>query len=295
MKSPLLRTSVAAAAAAVLALSACGSSESSDSPAAETANEDLGKDVKAVVDAPKTMTDGALTVCASFGNPPNAYYTSDHVETGAETDIARVLGPLMGLETQFHETKFASLIPTLQATQCDVIMASLYIKPEREEIVDFVPYMQSGQAVVVSKDNPKKITGYDDSLCGAKIGFQVSTTAEEYVKKQIKKCSEGGGEEIATVKVEDGTMGMQQVQTGQVDTFIDTNSASVYTAGKTNGELQVVGKPFGLIEIGAAVQKDNAQLQDALSKALDELMASGQYEEILSQYDSADMALEAKK
>lgn len=291
--SPLRLTSAAIAATAALALVACGSSENTaEAPAADTANVDIGTDVEAVVDTPKTMKDGALTVCASFGNPPNAYYTADHVETGAETDIARVLGPLMGLETQFHETKFASLIPTLQATQCDVIMASLYIKPEREEIVDFVPYMQSGQSVVVSQDNPKEIKGYDSSLCGTKVGFQVSTTAEEYVKKQMKKCTESGGDDIATVKVEDGTMGMQQVQTGQVDAFVDTQSASVYTAGKTDGQLQVVGKPFGLINIGAAVKKDNTQLEDAISEAFDELVASGQYTEILSQYDAADMALE---
>lgn len=293
--SRLRLTSVAVAAVVAVTMTACGSSENSDEAPADTANVDIGSDVDAVVDTPKTMKDGVLTVCASFGNPPNAYYTSDHVETGAETDIARVLGPLMGLETQFHETKFASLIPTLQATQCDVIMASLYIKPEREEIVDFVPYMQSGQSVVVSQDNPKEIEGYDSSLCGTKVGFQVSTTAEEFVKKQIKKCSENGGDDIATVKVEDGTMGMQQVQTGQVDAFVDTQSASVYTVGKTDGALQVVGKPFGLINIGAAVKKDNTQLESALSKAFDELVASGQYEEILKQYESADMALEGSK
>ncbi|WP_209324538.1 ABC transporter substrate-binding protein [Brevibacterium renqingii] len=295
MKSLNRWGSVAAAALAALSLAACGSSDGGDSAQAETANVDIGKDVEAVVDTPKTMKEGVLTVCASFGNPPNAYYTTDHVETGSETDIARVLGPLMGLKTEFHETKFASLIPTLQATQCDVIMSSLYIKPEREEIVDFVPYMQSGQAVVVSQDNPKEIAGFDDSLCGTKIGYQVSTTAEEYVKKQKETCSEGGKGAIDTVKVEDGTMGMQQVQTGQIDAFVDTQSAAVYTVGKTNGQMQVVGKPFGLIDIGAAVKKDNSQLQDALSDAFDELVKSGQYEEILKQYDSADMALEEEE
>jgi polar amino acid transport system substrate-binding protein len=294
MKSLNRLSMMTVSALAAFSLAACGSSDSGNSTQAETANEDIGKDVEAVVDTPETMKEGVLTVCASFGNPPNAYYTKDHVETGSETDIARVLGPLMGLKTEFHETKFASLIPTLQATQCDVIMASLYIKPEREEIVDFVPYMRSGQAVVVSQDNPKDVTGYNDSLCGTKVGFQVSTTAEEYVNKQKKSCSEEGNSAIETVKVEDGTMGMQQVQTGQVDTFIDTQSASVYTVGKTNDQLQVVGKPFGLIDIGAAVKKDNSQLQDALSDAFDELVKSGKYEEILKQYNADDMALEEK-
>ena len=41
----------------------------------------------------------------------------------------------------FVESAFAAVIPTLQAKQCDVIMAQLYIKPEREKVVDFVPYV----------------------------------------------------------------------------------------------------------------------------------------------------------
>lgn len=273
--------------AAGLALTACGSSEEPTS--------EIGSNVEAVVDAPKTMEEGALTVCATFGNPPNSFYTETREETGAETDIARYLGPLMGLKTKFVETKFASVIPTLQADQCDVIMSSLYIKPEREKVVDFVPYMKSGQAVVVSKDNPKKITGYDDSMCGNKIGFQVSTTAEGYVNEQIKKCEDEGKPAISVVKTEDGTLGIQQVQTGQIDAFVETQSASIYLSGKSNGNLQVVGEPFGLIEIGAAVKKGNSELKDAISASLDELISSGEYTKILEKYKTQDMAIEAKK
>ncbi|WP_309133067.1 ABC transporter substrate-binding protein [Brevibacterium sp.] len=274
-------------AMAGLMLTACGSSTE--------AAGDAGSDVEAVVDAPKTISEGELTVCASFGNPPNAYYTESHEETGAETDIARALGPLMGLQTKFVETKFASVIPTLQAGQCDVIMSSLYIKPEREEVVDFVPYMMSGQAVVVSKDNPKGITGYDDTMCGNKIGFQVSTTAEVAVNEQGKKCEEAGKPAISVVKTEEGTMGMQQVQTGQIDAYVDTQSAAIYTAGKSNGSLQVTGDPFGMIEIGAAVKKGNTELKDAISTALDALIESGEYTNILKKYKTEDMAIEDAK
>jgi hypothetical protein len=35
----------------------------------------------------------------------------------------------MGLTSKFHEPSSATAIPTLQAKQCDVIMAQLYITP----------------------------------------------------------------------------------------------------------------------------------------------------------------------
>jgi polar amino acid transport system substrate-binding protein len=54
---------------------------------------------------------------------------------------------------------FATVIPTLQAKQCDVIMAQLYIEPEREAVVDFVQYAYSGTGIAVSKEKPAAVTG----------------------------------------------------------------------------------------------------------------------------------------
>jgi polar amino acid transport system substrate-binding protein len=54
---------------------------------------------------------------------------------------------------------FATVIPTLQAKQSDVIMAQLYIEPEGEAVVDFVPYVYSGAGVAVSKEKPAAVTG----------------------------------------------------------------------------------------------------------------------------------------
>jgi polar amino acid transport system substrate-binding protein len=133
--------------AVALAVSSCSSAVTE--PSADAA--------VATIEAPATITAGALTYCTPFESPPNNFYDENHNEVGAEVDLARVFAEKMGLTPEFRETKFASIIPTLQAGQCDVIMASLYIKPEREEIVDFVPYMISGQAVAVTVGNPKNV------------------------------------------------------------------------------------------------------------------------------------------
>ncbi len=46
---------------------------------------------------------------------------------------------------------FDGLIPALNGKRIDVINSAMYIKPEREEQVDFVPYMLVGEAVMVPK------------------------------------------------------------------------------------------------------------------------------------------------
>jgi polar amino acid transport system substrate-binding protein len=58
-------------------------------------------------------------------------------------------------------TKFGSLIPGLKADRFDVIVAGLYIRPERCKQVAFSePTAAVGDAVVVLAGNPKKITGF---------------------------------------------------------------------------------------------------------------------------------------
>ena len=54
---------------------------------------------------------------------------------------------------------FAPVIPTLQAKQCDVIVAQLYLKPGGEGVVDFVPYVYSGTGFAVSNEKPAAVTG----------------------------------------------------------------------------------------------------------------------------------------
>lgn len=76
--------------------------------------------------------------------------------------------------------------------QCDVIMASLYIKPERFAIVDFVRYLYLSTGIAASKEHPAAITGMDDILCGKKVTVIVGTTAESLAQEQSGKSTAAG-------------------------------------------------------------------------------------------------------
>lgn len=264
-----------------LALTACGSSVDAEVDASS-----------ATIEAPRTITEGELTFCTPFESPPNNFYDENHVETGAEVDLARMLAAKMGLAPAFRETKFAAIIPTLQAQQCDVIMASLYIKPEREEIVDFVPYMLSGQAVAVRVGNPNQITGMDDSLCGMKIGVKVGTTAALKSEEQAADCSNKGLDELTLMSLDNQTIGLQQVTAGQLDAYSDTSALVLYYQTKEPDAFEIAGEPYGKITIGAAVNKGSTELQNALSTALDEVRQEGTYDAILADWNIGSLALD---
>lgn len=272
-----------ASCAAVVALVGC-SSDAKDAAAPSG---------PAKVAPPAILQAGTLKVCApNDGTPPSVYHDETGALVGSEVDLAKALAAQMGLKPDFVESAFSAVIPTLQAKQCDVIMAQLYIKPEREKVVDFVPYVYSGTGIAVSKQHPVAITGMDDSLCGKKVIVAIATTAEELAVDQSGKCTAAGKPEIDITRNSHADVALQQVQNGQVDAYLDTAETLGYYATKTGAQIQLAGKPFGTIKIGAATLKGNTALHDALAQALGELEANGTYAKILGEWGQTDLDIQ---
>lgn len=249
--------------------------------------------VPAKVQPPAILQAGTLTICApNDGTPPNVYHDESGDLVGSEVDLGKALAAQLGLKPAFHESSFATVIPTLQAKQCDVIMAQLYIKPEREKVVDFVPYVYSGTGIAVAKEKPAAITGLDDSLCGKKVILAVATTAESLAQEQSDKCTGAGKPAVDITRSNQADVSIQQLQNGQVDAFMDTAETLGYYATKTGAQIQPVGKPFGTIKIGAATLKGDTALHDAIAQALGELEANGTYKKILDQWGMSDLSVQ---
>ena len=270
-------------AAAALPLVACSSSDTA-------APEPSGP---AKVAPPATLQAGTLKICApNDGTPPSAYHDETGALVGSEVDLGKAIAAELGLKADFGESAFTALIPTLQAKQCDVIMAQLYVKPEREKVVDFVPYVYSGTGIAVSKAKPADITGMDDSLCGKRVIVAVATTAETLAQEQSDKCTAAGKPAVDITRNSHADVALQQVQNGQVDAYLDTAETLGYYATKTGAQIQMAGQPFGTIKIGAATRKDDTQLHDAIATALSTLESNGTYAKILDQWGQTDLSIQ---
>lgn len=269
----------------ITALAACTPGSAAESPAGSAGTEQLVK-------APAIHRNGELTVCTalSFGTPPNFYFDKNHEPKGLEVEMATYVASYLGLKANIVDTAFASLIPTLQAGHCDVIMSSLYIKPERKKVVDFVPYLVQGSAIAVPKGNPKAITGMDASLCGRNVVAVVGTTAALNSKQQSEKCGTEGKKPVTLSEVDTAAAGAQMVSTGQMDAYAGTSPTVLYYQRESGGSFEVAGKPYGLIDVGAAVEKGNQKLHTAIDKAFVDMRKTGTYDQILAKWGQQDMA-----
>lgn len=279
-------TRIAALAAvagfAALGLAACSPGAA---PAADTAS------AITTVDPSALRTAGTLSVCTTnLGSPPNISTDESGTLVGSEIDLAKAVAGRLGLTPDFVTVDFSALIPSLQAKQCDVIMASLYIKPEREEVVDFVPYLTSATGVAVKQGSDAGITGLDDSLCGKKVMVTVGTTAQSLAEEQSATCTGAGEKPLDISTNNQATVGFQQVVSGQLDAYLDAAELIGYYEKQGTAGIEMVGEPTDAITIGAATLKDDTALHDGIQEAFDDMVSTGDYTSILSSWGQESLA-----
>jgi polar amino acid transport system substrate-binding protein len=108
---------------------------------------------------------GKIVYCSDISGPPLGFFDENSQPTGSDIDLGTEIAKRLGVKPEFANTPFAGIVPALQAKNCDAILSQLFDKPARREVIDFVDYMYSSQALLVAKGNPKNIKGLDDLSC----------------------------------------------------------------------------------------------------------------------------------
>ncbi|WP_215456129.1 ABC transporter substrate-binding protein [Streptomyces sp. ATCC 21386] len=280
-------TLVGAVAAAAVTLTGCGGS----TDAAGTSGPTLPASVK--VPADTLVKDGQITYCSDISAPPLTFYDASQKPVGAEIELGDALAAQLGVRAEWANTSFNGIIPALQAKQCDAIISQLYIKPEREKVVDFVPYMYASNTLLVAAKSAGDIKNADD-LCGRKAAGQTGTTVVQYLTDRSKQCEAAGKAKIDIRQFTKDSEALQQLRLGLVDSYGTTLETAAYATKQQPDTFAFVGEPFNRIKVGAATRKDNPALHDALTKALAAVRKSGTYTSILKKWNLTGDDIEGK-
>jgi len=276
-------TRAAGAVLAVTLLAACGS----DPESAGGSGSGASSAPKVSVASGALLKDGEISFCTDMTAPPMEFLDAAQKPVGADIELGEALAGAMGLQTRWANTAFSGIIPALQAKQCDAILSQLYIKPEREKVVDFVPYVYASNTVMVKEGS--SISGID-ALCGKKAAAQTGTTAAEYFKEADAKCSDG---HIDVRLFPKDTDALQQLKLGLVDAYGTTLETAAYVIKQQPGLFATAGEPFGSITCGIATRKDATPVHDALTQALQAIRADGTYDKILADWNLTGDALKS--
>ncbi|MER7798600.1 ABC transporter substrate-binding protein [Microbacterium sp. NPDC096154] len=279
----------AAAGLAALALTACSSGGGSEDAAVDTSAplyDSLPQEVK---DAGKIVVGGDIAYA------PMEYYDTDgETVLGFDKELTDLMTAQLGVPFEWNNVVFDSLITELKSDRIDVAISGMSDTPERQQEIDFVDYYVAGAMLLVKKGNPEGLTGIED-LCGVTIAVQRGTTQEGYAQEQSAVCEENGEQPIEILSYDRETEAMLQVKNGRAASGLQDYPVATYNARTSGGgeDFEVVGEQIQAGPLGIGIGKEDTELRDALQQALQAVMDSGDYAELIEKYETPLGAIES--
>jgi polar amino acid transport system substrate-binding protein len=201
---------------------------------------------------------------------------------GADIDLMTDAFACIGVPFKFNTGAFAGLITSVTEGRNDVMWDSLVYTPPRAKQVDFVMYETAGTGFVVKKGNPKQVTSLD-SVCGLNVGAMLGTVQEAAFREQGKLCVKAGKPDVNLLTFGDEAQGDREVVNGRIDVIMNDLGQAAYLASQ-QPDLEVAFGIQGDLRIGAAVNKGESALLQAIADAMKIEQTSGKQKVIMVKY-----------
>ncbi len=232
---------------------------------------------------------GVFTGCAKEGKvlrvgtsadyPPFEYVDENTKEfVGFDLDLMRLLGKKMGYDkVEIVNMDFDTIIPALSTDKIDVAAACITITDERLQQADAVPYLSTGQVMLVKIDSTFEPKTFEN-LSNHKIGVQKGTTGEEAIDNAVNS----GQIKNATVqRYTSVVLAITDLQNGNIDVVIIDSPVATYYS--TKQDFKVTGD-LTTEEAGLFVKKGNTELKNRLDKALSEVKGTQDWIDLINKY-----------
>lgn len=229
----------------------------------------------------------ALNVCVEGAYPPFSETSADGTIVGFDIDITNALCAEMGEECEMVKVDWDGIIPALLERKCDAIVASMSITPERQEVIDFTKkYYFTPARFVAAEDAGLEDT--PEGMADAVVGVQRGTIHHDYMEKAFPDT------ELTLYASQDEAY--LDLASGRVDAVMADSVAIEYGFLRNEeGEgFAFFGEPHTDPAIhgqgaGIGVRKEDTELRDRLTAAIEAIRANGVYDEIAAKYFSFDV------
>lgn len=234
--------------------------------------------------APPVITAGQLTYGTAATFAPFEFQAGGKL-TGFDIDLIEAIGKKLALKPIAMNMEFQGLIPALQGQRIDLINSAMYMNEARAAQVDFVPYLRIGNQVVVTLDNPEKVTGRDNSLCGKTVAVTLGGIEETYARQDDQRCRSAGLQPVKVQTLPTAQATALSLRQGRADAIFDSTPGVVQLLREVPDVYKTAGPEFESdTRIGIAVTKGNTAMSAALQGAVKEMVADGTYKQIIEKW-----------
>jgi polar amino acid transport system substrate-binding protein len=215
--------------------------------------------------------------------PPFHYFDEVGALTGFNVDLAKAICEALQVECEIKDVDWSEMYPTLDRGEADAAIASIRISEEALAKADFTSryYATPARFIAQKTSDIKDIS--PETLEGKKIGVAKGTGHEAYLKKFFP--------DVAVASFDSAEDAQKALKQGAIDlVFGDGIGMTFWLNGVTSegccefrGGPYLDSKYFGE-GVGIAVAKGNRQMVQILNYALEQVHASGRYEELFLRY-----------
>ena len=238
-----------------------------------------------------------ISGCSNYGNhedntyivatdatlAPMSFMSVGNDIIGFEPDLMKAIADKAGFNIRLTNVEWAGLFGGLITNKFDMVISSVTVLEERKQRMDFsVPYLKSGLALVVHK-NQKKIKSFEDAKKNnALIGAQIGTTSYYFLEKQ------------PLIKIKGYQMyghAISDLINGKLDAVLGESSGTLFYKNKPLfQEIKMVGEILSDEFYGIVLRKGEEGLMARVNSAIKFLIENGTVTRIHQKWDLGQAA-----
>ena len=269
------------AAAGVLTLSGCSSSNSDSTASSGTASSAAAS--AAADQLANIQSSGKLVVALEGAWQPWSFHDESDTLVGYDVEVSRAIAEKLGVEPEYVESDWDSLFAGLDAGRYDLVCNGVEVTEERAKTYDFTtPYGYIHTALAVRKDN-EDIKSFED-LAGKTTANSLASTYME--------LAESYGATVQGIDTLEETI--QLLTAGRIDATLNADvSFYDYLNVHPDADFKLVAQTEEASHVAIPVLKsDDTSFLDALNSAIEALRADGTLKELSEKYFGQDISSE---
>ena len=214
---------------------------------------------------------------------PMSFMSVGNEIIGFEPDLVKAIADKAGFNIHLINVEWAGLFGGLITNKFDIVISSVTVLEERKQRMDFsIPYLKSGLALVVKK-NQKKIMSFEDAKKhNALIGAQTGTTSYYFLKKEPF---------IKTKGYQMYGHAISDLINGKLDAVLGESSGTLFYKNKPLfQEIKMVGEILSDEFYALVLKKGDEKLMTQVYSTLKSLIEDGTVARLHQKWDLGQAA-----
>ena len=223
---------------------------------------------------------GRIRFGSSMDYPPFDSYDQNYLPTGFDIALARELGARLGLQIEFVDMPFETLLSAVQTGQVDSAIAAISVTEERQASVDFSSVYYSDKTSVLSRQGSGISITAPNQLATYRVGVQRGTTYEQWVKQSLIDTGLMPGDKLFAYQEPEHAV--NDLKAGYVDVVVmGALPADEFISA---GGVELSGESLNPQSLAIAMAKGSPTLLARVNEALNLIQTDGTMARLADQY-----------